>query len=138
MTESQEKRITELLETVKKYRKEKTQKERALGVRRSTRIPYDDYCIIRRALVNEAEKLKEDISKLDAELREWQDTLPVATPENVEAIKRRVRMDREESGIYAALKGVDYITSNAGTKNERLFMESQIREIFREVTGEES
>ncbi len=138
LTKNQEERITELLEIVRKYREEKAKKERVLGIRRAARIPCVDYCIIRRALVNEAEKLKEDIAELDEELREWKGTLKVAAPETIEAIKRRVRTDREESGIYAALKGVDYITSNAGTKNERLFTESQIREIFREVTGDES
>lgn len=135
-TDSQIDRISELTEEVRECIKERIEKEKALGIQRERKTTYDDYSIIRRGLLGEVERQKKKIAELDTELNDWQRSMPVATPENVEAIKRLVRTDREESGLYATLKGVDYITSNAGTKNERLFTESQIKEIFREVTGD--
>ena len=53
-----------------------------------------------------------------------------ATREEIDRIKERVKEARKDSELYAMWSGAVSGSINAGKKDERLFSESEIREIF--------
>lgn len=56
--------------------------------------------------------------------------------ELIEAAEKAVKKREEEKGSYAAaLLGIRILTETAGTKNEKLYSESEIKQIMGAVIG---